>query len=71
MTRAYPDRQPALKGRARSTAAADARAIYEQGATVRSVAARIGRSYGSTYQLLVHAGTTFRDRHGRSRKAVG
>jgi hypothetical protein len=59
-----------LKGPNRTITAVDAKTLYEEGCTVRSVAARIGRSYGLTYQLLVEAGTTFRDRQGRARKAA-
>lgn len=58
-----------LRGPARTIAAADAKSLYEQGCTVRSVAARVGHSYGLTYQLLVEADTVFRDRQGRPRKA--
>lgn len=59
---------PRLTGTDRTITAADAKALYEQGCTVRSVAARIGKSYGVTYQLLTEAGTTFRDRTGRTKK---
>jgi len=62
-------RNESLTGRARTAAAADCRELYEQGCTVRSVADRIGRSYGVAHKLLVEAGTTFRARNGKPRKA--
>lgn len=58
-----------LTGEARTAAAEDCRELYEQGSTVRAVAARIKRSYGVTHKLLVEAGTTFRARNGKPRKA--
>ena len=63
-------RAPALTGPDRTAAAQDARDYYEAGNSVRGTARRFGRSYGVTYQLLVEAGTTFRDRQGRDRKAA-
>lgn len=62
-------RNPNLTGDARKAVAADCRELYDQGATVRSVARRIGRSYGVTHKLLTEAGTTFRGRDGLTRKA--
>jgi hypothetical protein len=67
MSRTYT---AALTGTAREAAAEDCRELYEQGCSVRSVADRIGRSYGCTHQLLVEAGTTFRARNGKPRKAA-
>jgi hypothetical protein len=62
-------RSDALTGQARTAAAQDCRELYEQGSTVRSIAHRIGRSYGVTHKLLREAGTTFRTRNGKPRKA--
>lgn len=59
-----------LSGQARTAAAQDCREYYEAGASVRSTAERFGRSYGTTYLLLREAGTPFRDKLGRPRKAV-
>jgi transposase len=64
-------RSPVLTGTARTAAAQDAREYYEAGNSVRGVARRFGRSYGTAYKLLAEAGTVFRDRQGRARKAVG
>jgi hypothetical protein len=58
-----------LKGEARTTAIAQAKDLYEQGCTVRSVAERMGRSYGGAHALLVAGGVTFRTRRGGPRKA--
>ncbi|MEU1273048.1 helix-turn-helix domain-containing protein [Streptomyces sp. NPDC005799] len=59
-----------LTGQARQAAAQDCREYYEAGASVRSTAARFGRSYGVTYLLLQEAGTVFRDKLGRPREAA-
>jgi hypothetical protein len=67
MSRTYT---AALTGQARTAAAEDCRELYEQGSTVRSIAHRIGRSYGVAHKLLVEAGTTFRARNGKPRKAA-
>ncbi len=37
---------------------------YADGATVRAIAAKHGRSYGSVHDLLALAGTAFRPRSG-------
>lgn len=63
-------RSIALTGDARAAAAADCREYYEAGNSVRGVANRFGRSYGATYVLLCEAGTQFRDKQGRARKAA-
>jgi hypothetical protein len=63
-------RSAILTGVARAAAAEDCRELYEQGCSVRSIADRIGRSYGCTRQLLVEAGTTFRAKNGTPRKAT-
>ena len=57
-----------LKGAARAAAIAEAKRLYEAGATIRAVAEQLGRSYSGTYALLVEAGTTFRAPGGK-RKA--
>jgi hypothetical protein len=59
-----------LRGPNRTITAADAKALYERGCTIRSVAARIERSYGLTHQLLTESGVVLRDRQGRARKAA-
>jgi hypothetical protein len=59
-----------LKGQARTQRAAELRARYEAGDTVRNLAAAYGRSYGYIHGLLLAAGTTmrphgFQARHGQ------
>ncbi|XVV10873.1 helix-turn-helix domain-containing protein [Actinoplanes sp. CA-131856] len=39
---------------------ADARRLYQGGGSIRSIAARLGRSYGFTRTLLVNAGVALR-----------
>jgi transposase len=63
-------RSEPLTGPDRAAAAQDCREYYEAGNSVRGTAHRFGRSYGTTYQLLVEAETTFRDKQGRPRKAA-
>lgn len=53
-----------LKDEERTSVAAELAALYEQGATIRSLAERTGRSYGGVHDLLRHAGVTFRTRGG-------
>lgn len=40
------------------------RRAYEGGASIRSLVARTGRSYGSIHSLLRESGTTMRSRGG-------
>jgi hypothetical protein len=40
------------------------RYAYEGGASIRTLAASTGRSYGSVHSLLVESGTTMRSRGG-------
>ena len=58
-----------LKGAARTAAIAEAKRLYEAGASVHSVARQLGRSYGGAHMLLVEAKVTFRPRGGGLRKA--
>jgi transposase len=58
-------------GADRDRLGAKAKAAYEGGASVRQIAAELGRSYGATHQLLTEAGVDFRPRggrHGRPRR---
>ncbi|WP_369808555.1 MULTISPECIES: helix-turn-helix domain-containing protein [unclassified Mycobacterium] len=45
------------------------RNAYEGGASIRTLSARTGRSYGSIHSLLRQAGTTMRGRGGPNRTA--
>ena len=44
--------------------------LYRTGSTIRSLAARTGRSYWAVRVLLLEAGVQLRDRGGRIRKAA-
>ena len=55
---------PTLRGEARAETAARAAGLYVQGCTIASVAAQIGRSYGSTRELLLEAKVRLRPRGG-------
>ncbi len=63
-------RQPAkanhVTGAFRTELAADLKAQYEQGSSIRSLAKTTGRSYGFVYQMLNEAQVTLRGR-GRPR----
>lgn len=59
-----------LKGDAREQARTTAVGLYLAGATIDSVARRIGRSYGSARTLLLEAGVTLRARGGGRRKTA-
>jgi hypothetical protein len=53
-----------LKGTEREETAARAAGLYLQGCTIQSVADQIGRSYGSTRELLLEAKVRLRPRGG-------
>ncbi|MBP5870899.1 helix-turn-helix domain-containing protein [Streptomyces scabiei] len=59
-----------LTGDVRTAACDKAAELYGQGATIRSVAEQLGRSYGGTRVLLLEAGVTLRGRGGGIRKAA-
>jgi hypothetical protein len=59
-----------LKGDDRQQATATAVNLYLAGATIDSVARRIGRSYGSARTLLLESGVTLRARGGNRRKTT-
>jgi hypothetical protein len=45
------------------------RAAYEGGASIRSLVATTGRSYGSVHSMLRESGTTMRSRGGPNHRA--
>lgn len=55
-------RAPALTGADRQAYAEDLAELYRAGSSIRSIAARTGRSYGSVHQLLHDAGVRLRPR---------
>jgi predicted transcriptional regulator len=55
----------------RDKLAAELKAQYEAGASVRSLAESTGRSYGGVHRLLADAGVAFRSRGGALRGQPG
>ncbi|KZS66191.1 MAG: transcriptional regulator [Mycobacterium pseudokansasii] len=45
------------------------RNAYEGGASIRKLAASVGRSYGSVHSMLLESGTTMRSRGGPNHRA--
>ncbi len=45
------------------------RSAYEGGASIRSLVAKTGRSYGSVHSMLRESGTTMRSRGGPNHRA--
>lgn len=48
--------------------AAELKAKYETGASIRALAEETGRSYSSVHRLLADVGVTFRSRGGATRQ---
>lgn len=57
-----------ITGSARDKLAADLARDYDGGASVRSIATSIGRSYGFVYRLLTDYGVALRPRGGPGRR---
>lgn len=51
-----------LSGERRRSVGADLAAVYDEGASIRAISARVGRSYASVHDLLWEAGVKFRQR---------
>ena len=45
------------------------RSAYERGASIRSLVASTGRSYGSIHSMLLESGTTMRSRGGPNHRS--
>ncbi|ASU84394.1 hypothetical protein CDO52_17740 [Nocardiopsis gilva YIM 90087] len=58
-----------VTGTERSALADDLKRRYEDGESIRSLAASTGRSYGFVHRLLTEAGVTLRGRGGATRRA--
>lgn len=54
-----------LTGDARTAAREEAALLYQDGASVRDIATRTGRPYGTVYALLREAGVRLRPRGAR------
>jgi hypothetical protein len=56
-----------VTGGERDRLAADLRRQYDGGASIRSLAASTGRSYGFVHRILSESGATLRSRGGATR----
>lgn len=57
-----------ITGGERDRLSEDLRKRYEQGESIRSLAASTGRSYGFIHRVLSESGTTLRGRGGATRR---
>ena len=64
-----PKRKTQVLGEERSELAADLKRRYEEGESIRRLAAATGRSYGFVHRLLSEADVELRGRGGATRKA--
>lgn len=58
-----------VSGESRAELAAELRRRYDEGESIRSLAAATGRSYGFVHRLLGETGVELRGRGGATRKA--
>ncbi len=65
---AKPGKSARISGESRAQLAADLKAQYEQGASIRALAETTGRSYGFVHQMLQEAHVPLR-RRGRARRS--
>ncbi|MFB7633211.1 helix-turn-helix domain-containing protein [Streptomyces sp. NPDC056149] len=65
------DKGKRITGAARDELAGDIEKAYEGGASIRAIAASLGRSYGFVHGILVEGGVTLRGRGGNSRREGG
>lgn len=56
-----------ITGDERGTLSGELRRQYEQGSSIRAIAADTGRSYGFVHRVLMESGTTLRSRGGATR----
>jgi len=57
-----------VTGSERSELASELKRRYDEGESIRSLAAATGRSYGFVHRLLTEAGVTLRGRGGATRR---
>ena len=57
-----------VTGDDRTRLAADLKAKYEAGASIRGLAEETGRSYGFVHRILTESGTALRGRGGATRR---
>ncbi|GAA3728543.1 helix-turn-helix domain-containing protein [Salinactinospora qingdaonensis] len=60
-----------VTGSERSQLAAELKKRYDEGESIRSLAASTGRSYGFVHRLLTESGVTLRGRGGATRRSRG
>ncbi|WP_067974157.1 helix-turn-helix domain-containing protein [Nocardiopsis trehalosi] len=58
-----------VTGTERSELATELKRRYDEGESIRSLAAATGRSYGFVHRLLTEAGVTLRGRGGATRRS--
>ncbi|MFC3521789.1 helix-turn-helix domain-containing protein [Streptomonospora nanhaiensis] len=58
-----------VTGSERSELATELKNRYDEGESIRSLAASTGRSYGFVHRLLTEAGVTLRGRGGATRRS--
>ncbi len=58
-----------MPNKAREQMLRDLRNAYEGGASIRTLVASTGRSYGSVHSMLRESGTTMRSRGGPNHRA--
>lgn len=61
------DKGKRITGAARDQVAAELKTAYEGGASIRSIADSVGRSYSFVHRILIEAGVTMRGRGGATR----
>ncbi|WP_340458416.1 helix-turn-helix domain-containing protein [Streptomyces sp. A475] len=61
------DKGKRITGAARDKVAAELKAAYEGGASIRNIADSVGRSYSFVHRILTEAGVTLRGRGGAVR----
>ncbi|GAB3211738.1 helix-turn-helix domain-containing protein [Marinactinospora thermotolerans] len=59
-----------VTGTERSQLAAELKKRYDEGESIRSLAAATGRSYGFVHRLLTEAGVSLRGRGGATRRST-
>ncbi|MFE2737920.1 helix-turn-helix domain-containing protein [Streptomyces sp. NPDC059349] len=64
------DKGKRITGAARDKLAAELKAAYESGASIRSIAESTGRSYGFVHRILTEADVTLRGRGGATRSKL-
>lgn len=67
MTVTTLEKHKRITGPQRATIAADLKARYTQGASIRDLADSLGRSYGFVHRVLTQAGVELRGRGGSTK----